>query len=356
MKLNKYTLMAGTLASALVLGACSTASADEKLEWSDEDNTGVANVQTEETNEFKYSVQEAVDTASERFEGVAKEVELDEDDGVYYYDIEMENGEDEYEVKINADDLSISEEEIDREDDDREETKENQSENTTETDADFIGMDKAVQIAKDEVGGGEVTDKEFDREDNDYEIELVHNGSEYDVEINATTGEIKDFDQDDESDEEVSSNDSDEQAASAADADAIGMDKAVETAKDKVGGGEVTGKEFDRDDNDYEIELAYDGSEYDVEINATTGEVTDVDQENTSGGEYTNNVEFDGDYMSSEEALNIALEAVGGGTVDEWDLDKEDKEFDVEIDYNGSEYEVEIHATTGKVIKVEQDD
>ena len=273
MKLTKNTLMAGTLASALVLGACTTASADENLEWTDEDNNGVATVKTEETNEFKYSVQKAVDTASERFSGVVTEVELDEDDNVYYYEIEMENGEDEYEVKINADDLSISEEEIDREDDDREENKETQSENTTEANGDFIGMEKAVQIAKDKVGGGEVTDKEFDR-----------------------------------------------------------------------------------DDNDYEIELEYESSEYDVEINATTGEVTDIDQENKSGGEYTNNIEFDGNYISSEVALNIALDAVGGGTVDEWELDKDDNEYDIEIDYDGSEFEVEIHATTGKVIKVEQDD
>ena len=40
------------------------------------------------------------------------------------------------------------------------------------------------------------------------------------------------------------------------------------------------------------------------------------------------------------------------GRNDEWELDKDD----IEIDYNGSEYEVEIHATTGKVISVEQDD
>ena len=269
MKLNKYTLMAGTLASALVLGACSTVSADENLEWSDEDNSGVANVQTEETNEFKYSVQEAVDLASERFEGVATEVELDEDDGVYYYEIEMENGEDEYEVKINADDLSISEEEIDREDD-REETKEEQSKTTAETDSESIGMDEAVQIAKDKVGGGDVTDKEFDKDDNDYEIEIVHEGSEYDVEINAATGAVTDFDQENESDD-------------------------------------------DSDDN----------------------------------------VNSKGDYISSEEALNIALDAVGGGTVDEWELDKDDNEYDIEIDYDGSEFEIEIHAISGKV---EQDD
>lgn len=148
MKFYKNTLLAGSLSAALVLGACSTASASDDMEWSDENNEGVANVKTEETSEFKYSVQDAVDLASERFEGVVTDVDLDEDDGVHYYEIEMENGDDEYEVEIHAEDLSIKEEDIDRDDDDgeREAVKENQAENTKTTDSEYIGMDEAVEI------------------------------------------------------------------------------------------------------------------------------------------------------------------------------------------------------------------
>lgn len=40
----------------------------------------------------------------------------------------------------------------------------------------------------------------------------------------------------------------------------------------------------------------------------------------------------------------------------EWELDKEDNEYDFEVDYDGREYEVEINATTGEVLDVEQDD
>lgn len=271
MKFYKNTLLAGSLSAALVLGACSTASASDDMEWEDGGSEGTVEVKAEETS-FSYSVQDAVDLAGERFEGMVTEVELDEDDGIHYYEIEMENGEDEYDIKINAEDLSIIEEETERNDDD-ESSKAVGTENMDHEDSGFIGMDEAVRIAKDETGGGE-----------------------------------------------------------------------------------VYGKDFDRDDNEYEIELHHDGSEYDVEINATTGEVKKVDQENDTGGEYGNDSEAEGDFISSEEAARIAIDAAGGGTVKESELDKEDSEYDFEIDYDGREYEVEINAVTGEVLDVEQDD
>ena len=339
MKFYKNTLLAGSLSAALVLGACSTANASDDMEWEDADNEGVADVRTGESDEFKHSVQDAVDLAGERFEGVVTDVELDEDDGIYYYEIEMENGEDEYDVEINADDLSIKEEEKDRE------------AGSDEVEGGrYIGMEKAVEVARDEAGGGKIDEKEFDKDDNEYEIDIINEGSKYEVEINATTGDVKDV--------EIETKDgrtpADEEAETAS--GFIGRDEAVKVAKNKVGGGDVHEKEFDRDDNEYEIDLIYDGSKYEVEINATTGEVKDIDQENESGGDYMNNIEFDGDFISSGEAVDAALDAVGGGTVSEWDLDKEDDEYEIEVDYNGYEYEVEVDATTGEVLDVEKDD
>ncbi|CAM4308361.1 PepSY domain-containing protein [Lacicoccus alkaliphilus] len=349
MKFYKNTLLAGSLSAALVLGACSTANASDDMEWENADNAGVAIVKTGETSEFKYSVQDAVDMAAERFEGSVTDVELDGDDGEYYYEIEMKNGEDEYDVEINAEDLSIKEEETDREAK-SDEVDGAQTDAAEVTDGGYIGMDEAVKIAKDEAGGGEVDEKEFDRDDNEYEIDVLKDGAKYEVEINATTGDVKDV----EVGKKEGRHTSDEETVT--DSGFIGMDEAVKVAKDKVGGGDVHEKAFDRDDNEYEIDIFYDGSKYEVEINATTGEVKDIDQENESGGNYTNNIKLDGDFISSEEAIEAALEAVGGGTVAEWDLDKEDDEYDIEIDYNGSEYEVEINATTGEVLDVEKDD
>ncbi len=270
MKFYKNTLLAGSLSAALVLGACSTASASDDMEWQDEGNEGTAKTKTEETSEFKYSVQDAVDLAGERFEGVVTEVELDEDDGIYHYDIEMENGKDEYEVEINAEDLSIMKEETDR-DDDRESVKENQEMNTAETDAGQISMDEAVKIAKDEVGGGDVYDNEFDEDDNEYDIEVIHDGSEYELQINASTGEVKEIEQDDD--------DRDDSGSREAAGSFISSDEAAGIALDAAGGGTVKEWELDKEDNEYDFEIDYDGHEYEVEINATSGEVLDVEQD-----------------------------------------------------------------------------
>lgn len=58
-----------------------------------------------------------------------------------------------------------------------------------------ITPDQAKKIALDKVGGGKVI--EFELDDDEYEIEIIANGKEYEIEINAYTGEILEFDVDD---------------------------------------------------------------------------------------------------------------------------------------------------------------
>lgn len=50
--------------------------------------------------------------------GTVKELELDHDDGVAHYEIEIKNGRDEHEITVNAEDGSIIEHEKDNDDDD----------------------------------------------------------------------------------------------------------------------------------------------------------------------------------------------------------------------------------------------
>lgn len=57
-----------------------------------------------------------------------------------------------------------------------------------------ISADKAKHIALSKVGGGTVV--EFELDDDEYEVKIHHNGYEYDIEINAYTGAIIDFDKD----------------------------------------------------------------------------------------------------------------------------------------------------------------
>lgn len=191
MKINKNLLMTGTLTAALVLGACSQVSADTDLDWTDENNGGEAELHVEDGENPDFDAQAAVDKATERFDGVVKEVELDEDDDLYHFDIEMENDTEEYEVELNAEDLSVLEEDREARDDD------DDARDNDETDKkDVISSGEAVEIAKKEVGG-ELKEWDFDDDDNEYEVEMNKDGVEYELEINGATGEILEVEQDD---------------------------------------------------------------------------------------------------------------------------------------------------------------
>ena len=58
-----------------------------------------------------------------------------------------------------------------------------------------ISADEAKAIALELTGGGRITDFELD--DDEYEIEIRANGKEYEIEIDAYTGKVLDFDVED---------------------------------------------------------------------------------------------------------------------------------------------------------------
>src|SRR5699024_11894224 len=106
MKLNKKLLAGGILSSVLVLGACganTTASADD-MEWETEESNGSVTVRDNAETELSTTAQEAVDKALKEFEGTVTDVEYDEDEGVYYYEREIEKGQEELKGKLKAED------------------------------------------------------------------------------------------------------------------------------------------------------------------------------------------------------------------------------------------------------------
>lgn len=61
--------------------------------------------------------------------------------------------------------------------------------------------------------------------------------------------------------------------------------------------------------------------------------------------------------ITAEKAKEIALSEVGGGTITRWKRDhkhhhKHRKQvYEIEIRYNGREYEIDIDAETGNIVK-----
>src|SRR5699024_10043077 len=115
------------------------------------------------------------------------------------------NGNEEYEVDINAEDLSIIEEDYDGDgrDDDRDDQaegnaseQEQKNQNGQKSNSESpVNSEGAIKIAQNEVGGGKVDD--WEKDDGKFEIELDADGTEYEVEIKAASGEILEGEQDD---------------------------------------------------------------------------------------------------------------------------------------------------------------
>ncbi len=133
---------------------------------------------------------------------------------------------------------------------------------------------------------------------------------------------------------------------------AISAQDAMLTAVEKAGGGFVYSIELDwsRYNNAwvYELDVLMGTMDHDVDINADTGEVLELDRDETDDVEQA--VSLDSP-MSWESARDKALGAVQG-RVTGWKLEYDDDytayEFEIE-DSSGDDIEVEINVTTGKV-------
>lgn len=116
---------------------------------------------------------------------------------------------------------------------------------------------------------------DYDDGVSEYEVEFYVASKEYDYDIDAITGAIRSFDSDIENHVPVGSS-----SASGAD---IGMDKARSIALAKVSGAGSGDIRIHQDNDDgrlvYEGEIRYGGMEYDFEIDAASGAITEWEEE-----------------------------------------------------------------------------
>lgn len=285
MKLNKNILVGGVLASALVLGACGSNVSADDMEWETEENSGSVTVRDNTETASGTTAQEAVDKALKEFDGTVTDVEYDEDDGVYYYDIEIENGNEDFEVKLNAEDLSIIEQDLDRDDDDRDDERDDDNEvqasdKKTKQSADTNGNTKLAEAFKDDKSAEaiEAAHERFDGileevsyEEDDgvyyYEVKLENKKEEYEVKLKADDLSVL------EEEHESDNNDRGFKRLEAAqDEKIISLKQAKETAAEAVNG-KIDEWDYDVDDFKYEFEIG----DYEVKVNAKTGDVIEID-------------------------------------------------------------------------------
>lgn len=290
MKLNKNLLVGGVLASALVLGACGANASADDMEWETEEHNGSVTVKDNIETVSGTTAQGAVDKALKEFDGTVTDVEYDEDDGVYYYDIEIENGDEDFEVKLNAEDLSIIEQDLDRgDDDDRDDERADEESDDNEVQAseknskqtnDTNGSTKLAEAFKDDKSAEaiEAAQERFDGileeisyEEDDgvyyYEVKLENKKEEYEVKLKADDLSVLE--------EELESDNNErgfKRLEAAQDEKIISLKQAKETAAEAVNG-KIDEWDYDVDDFKYEFEIG----DYEVKINAKTGDVTEID-------------------------------------------------------------------------------
>ncbi len=111
----------------------------------------------------------------------------------------------------------------------------------------------------------------------------------------------------------------------------------------------------------YDIEFYYNNKEYDYEIDAKSGEIIeyDYDIENYNNGQKIDN--SNKQKITIEEAKDIVLNHSGlhADQVSfaklEYDIDDVYEKYDIEFYYNNKEYDYEVDANTGDIIRYDYD-
>lgn len=136
---------------------------------------------------------------------------------------------------------------------------------------------------------------------------------------------------------------------------------ALEMAQLEEDGVLLTKLAIDRDDGrtEYEIEFLADGMAYEYEISADTGKVLKVSTGKKAGEKWS---AFEsGQYLTMEEAKEKALAAAGVTAAEavftevQIDFDDGRAEYDVGFTVGNQEYDLELDAATGEVLKQEME-
>ena len=205
-----------------------------------------------------------------------------------------------------------------------------------------------------------------------YDVEFYSGNQEYDYEISAVDGTILSYDN-----EMEFRGGPNQQTSSQAGAAAISEEEAKQAAFAHAGVTEadVTGLRVRLDYDDgrqvYDVEFYAGSLEYDYEISAADGTVLSFDQEmddwaraqnsaSAAQGAGTNAASGAAGSLSEADAKALALSQVPGAAEENivkfgQDYDDGRSVYEIEIRYEYAEYEIEIDAATGDIVKMEKD-
>ncbi|MDU6983513.1 MAG: PepSY domain-containing protein [Terrisporobacter othiniensis] len=199
----------------------------------------------------------------------------------------------------------------------------------------LIGSTKAKEIMLKKVPGAKIVKFRLDNDRTpEYEGELTKGSYKYEIDVNAKTGKITDYEK-----EKIKTSSS----------KYIGETKAKEIMLKKVPGAKIVKFKLDKDDTpEYEGELTKGSYKYEISVNAKSGKITDYEKEKIK----TSSKKLIGEAKAKE----IMLKKVPGAKIVKFELyNDKTPEYEGELRKGKYEYEISVNAITGKITDFEKD-
>ncbi|WP_066191698.1 PepSY domain-containing protein [Gracilibacillus timonensis] len=220
--------------------------------------------------------EEATEIATNQYSGEIVELKQDREDNKQVYEIKIQGDDRLYDLTIDAetgDILELDEDMVQQADNsNNQETEGNNDGNNTQqenSNNERLSTEEVTAIAQEEYDG-EVIDLDFDGDDGRqyYDIEMLTDEAEIELEIDAYSGEII-----------TKSEDRHDQTQQGNEA-LLSADEASNIALEEYDG-EITDLDFDEDDGRqyYEIEVTTSEAEIDLDIDAYTGEIVSISRD-----------------------------------------------------------------------------
>lgn len=219
---------------------------------------------------------------------------------------------------------------------------------------------KKLALEHFKLGEDEVNFNKFKKELDDglevFEMEFQTENENFEIELNAKTGEVLSYERD--GIKSTGSSDSpSKDLLSEADAKDIALDYF------KLDSSEANFTKFEKDFDDgieaYEIKLTSDREKFKIKIDALDGSVIKSEKKPLDLG--ASPADSNKDVLSEAEAKKIILDRIPGADESHFvkfksDIDNGKLKYEGELLYKGLEYEFEMDAKTGEIIEWEIDD
>lgn len=249
----------------------------------------------------------------------------------------------------------------------------------------------AKSIMLNKVPGANILEFSYDGDDKTpkYDGTLIKDNYEYEVDVNAKTGQIIKFEKEaifvsnsngnvnnapaNTQQSTTQQNSTQNNNASTAKKAYIGESKAKSIMLNKVPGATIKTFYFDNDSTpEYEGELIKGDYEYDISVDAVTGEIREFSKERirnynnsttnnstSSNTNANNNVATNNNgsttnrtYIGESKAKSIMLSKVPGATIRKFHFDNDSTpEYEAELIKDGYEYDISVNALTGAIIE-----